>query len=395
VILHRDGTSRRGDRDPIPTTVPEVARTLRVARARQGLRIEDVSARTGLPVLQLEALESGTVDLLPDHIQILQTLRRYGDYLGLPGERLVLVLVDRWPGPAGLPPPPAPSTAAIAAVGSATAAVPAPATQGTAPAGPGEGTAATLLVGDPGTAPVTALSGNPPIDTGVVPAVTSPRATDTLGGGPPEDPLAGVILASSSGSVQHLTTPVPLLIADTGVTPAVKPAGKRRRRTGVILLRVLVGMVTILVLLGVAGLVVNHYRPQWLRTLHLPHGHVPPPVHHAVKPPTHKTTPVGLFSLVSTSANGATFHIRSATFTVEVAAVGSASWVQATAAGHVNPVFSATVEAGQSQTFTADNPFTVEVGSRSAHIFVSVNKKLVGFYFPTAAPFTMTFTPVG
>src|SRR5487761_1592506 len=82
-------------------TAGDVARSLRRERSRQGLSVKDVSTRTGIPVAQLRAAETGALNL-PDQLSTLKTVRRYADFLGLPGDRYALALLEHWPTKAGL-----------------------------------------------------------------------------------------------------------------------------------------------------------------------------------------------------------------------------------------------------------------------------------------------------
>jgi len=362
VILHRDG-ARRDDAAAMPTSAPEVARVLRRTRTRQGLRVEDVSARTGVPAFQLEALEAGTYDRLPDSVGILQALRRYAEFLGLPGDRYALALIDTWPPTAMVTAPPV-----LAGM------VPGP-----------------LATTGPPTAAVAITEG----DTGVVPAVPSAEAAATGVNANPSwgtGSSLGTPIASSSGSF----APVPLLLADTGVTKAVPKAGHADRRSGAgpVLLKLLVGVVGVLVVLGVAGLVVNHYRPQWLRSAHLPHSAIAATTTTVATAGT--THPAGppVFAVTSSSAAGVTATVRAPNFVVKVIPVGGSSWVQVSDAQHATPIFTQVVPAGTTETFPAQQALTVEVGSSSARIFVYDGSKLVGFFFPQAAPFTMDFKSI-
>ena len=360
MILHRDGaTSRRGDAGGLPASVPELGRNLRRARTRQGLRLEDVSLRTGLAVGQLEALEAGTVDRIPDRIGVLQTLRRYADYLGLPGDRYSLSLVDLWP-------------AATAAAGPVVV-VQAPATS-------------SAIVG-PGVARG--------IETGAVPVIAvsrSPAAAPAPAGAPASGPFGTAAVTGSEG-VHSNTAQVPLGLDDTGVVPVVPGADRSgprpRRPRAPLLLGLVVALVALAVVAGVAGLVIHQVEPKWLNSLGITHSRPP-----KAGPPHPVTPPGGVFAVASTSSTGATFDIRAPAFLVRVIPVGSASWMQATDAQHVSPIFAGVLGSGQSKDFLVTQSITVEVGSPSAHVFVSVGSKVVGFYFPTAAPYTMTFHSV-
>src|SRR5487761_969023 len=100
-------------------TAGDVARSLRRERSRQGLSVKDVSTRTGIPVAQLRAAETGALNL-PDQLSTLKTVRRYADFLGLPGDRYALALLEHWPTKAGLPTSsPVAPTAAVQGLGDA------------------------------------------------------------------------------------------------------------------------------------------------------------------------------------------------------------------------------------------------------------------------------------
>jgi hypothetical protein len=373
VNRHRDVGTRRGDARGMPASVPELARTLRRARTRQGLRLEDVSARTGLPLEQLQALESGTVERIPDRVAILRTLRRYADHLGLPGDRFVLAAVDQWPTTLGHP------TTIVA--------VP-PATSSSAGAGP------------PPAAPTAAQ----PFDTGVVPLAASTlaaRGVPPSGGAttqvartaapPAPRPAAG----PRGGTGQVPTTS----LVDTGVVPAfqppVPPRGSRGPRTP-LGLRILVGVAGLAVLAGVAGLAVDHYEPGWLQDLGITHRpHTPQAQDDAASTSTTSgTTPKTTFAVAATTAGSATLAVRSPTFTVQLTAVGGSSWVQATGAGKSAPTYAGVLTPGTSQTLTATHSMVVLIGSVAAHLAVSIDGKAVGTYVPTAAPFTVTLQSV-
>src|ERR1019366_233686 len=105
VILHRDGSVRRMGTEAKPASVPDLARVLRQARTARGLELGSISEQTGIPLDQLQDLESGTVDPLPDRVAILKALSRYAAFLSLPGDQFVMTLVEHWPNaPTGAPP---------------------------------------------------------------------------------------------------------------------------------------------------------------------------------------------------------------------------------------------------------------------------------------------------
>lgn len=375
---HRDVGTRRGDAPGMPASVPEVARSLRRARTRQGLRLEDVSARTGLPLQQLQALETGAVDRIPDRVAVLRTLRRYADHLGLPGDRFVLAAVDHWPTAPGHP----------------TTVVPVP-----PPAEPAPGT---WLPGT-GTAPAVA----PAVATRVAPPGWSPEATGRAAATAPAATAttAAVAATGQAPAVHPGTAQVPATpFRDTGVVPAYQPptgprASRPHRRRTPLGLRILVGAVGVAVLAGVAGLLVDHFEPRWLQDLGITHRpHTPPAAagsHGATGTSTTAgTTTQSTFAVASTTPTSATLAVRSPSFTVQLTAVNGSAWIQATAAGKTAPTYAGVLTPGASKTFSVQHALVVQVGSVAAHLAVSVGGRAVGTYVPTAAPFTVTVQSV-
>jgi DNA-binding XRE family transcriptional regulator len=78
-------------------SVPDIGRSLRLARERAGLSHEEVAERTGLATTELEALESGTVGRMADRVETLRSMRTYALSLGLPGNEYVLATLELWP----------------------------------------------------------------------------------------------------------------------------------------------------------------------------------------------------------------------------------------------------------------------------------------------------------
>jgi cytoskeletal protein RodZ len=66
-----------------PAGVDEVSRTLRSARERSGLEIEEISARTKINPVFLRALETGHFEVLPGHFFTRAFIRSYAHELGL------------------------------------------------------------------------------------------------------------------------------------------------------------------------------------------------------------------------------------------------------------------------------------------------------------------------
>lgn len=357
----------------------ELGRMLRRVRTRQGLRLEEVSFRAGLPLEHLNALETATFDRSIDRMAVLRSLRTYANFLGLPGERLVLALIDLWPGsrtPAGVGAGRGPELTRVPAAAGA----PSTAATGVLPMVTPQDTATVPVVGGP-------FRPAPPDD-------TAPVATTRGGGGSGRPGVGG------AGEGER-TAQVPLVVADTGPVPTV--AAPRPARSP-LLLRLAVGLVVLAIAVGVAGLVVDHYRPGWLRTLGLIHGSTPPAAstgghtagHHAHTPTTTDTpTTTQAFSVGQTSPTGVALSVRAPTFTTQVAAVGGEAWVQVDNASGGPPLFAGILAAGQTQTFSHQHALVVNIGSKAAHLFFSVGGKTVGYYLPQVAPFTIRVTGGG
>jgi transcriptional regulator with XRE-family HTH domain len=454
VILRRDTAPANGTRAGDLSSLTALGRALRRARTRQGLRIDDAAARTGLPAAQLQALESGVVAHLPDGLQTVRTMRRYAAFLGLPADRFTLALVDLWPPGRNSGPAPAHNGTDTRGQTAATDAV----TEMAVTSAIAQTTTAGALspLSQPAAVATPAgLSESLPTDTGVVVLDTGngqgPKAPDVAAAFPTALPAN-----RAPGAYGAPEETGHLFIADTGVSPAV-PGRKYRRHRTLTGLRVLVSLLAILLLVGVAGLVINAEKPQWLAAAHLPHaGYVPnavststtagaaptttaPPVHPkpaGVAAPTttaagHRgatttarasgtpttaktktsvaaaptttaprrrgtTTTTGpVVVAASTSSYATTFNVKATQFTVTVAAVGGAAWTQVSNAQSPNPVYSGVLNAGQSQTFTAQQSLTVEVGSTAAQLTVNVGGKPAGPpYVPQNAPFTVTYQSV-
>lgn len=348
---------------------------LRRVRTRQGLRLEEVAFRAGLSLEHLNALETATFDRSLDRVAVLRSLRTYANFLGLQGERLVLLMIDLWPG----------TRAAAATLGATrTGEV----TKVPAVSGTSTSTATGLL-------PATAR------DTATVPAVgPGHRVTPPEGASPvpitrPNERVPGS--HGHPGDDEH-TVPVPRVVADTGPVPAVTSPSVARSP---LLLRVAVGLVALAVVVGAVGLVIDHYRPSWLRSLGITHTTAPPgngsaaggaagTTHHR----TIATTTVPQFTVGATTATGVTLSVRAPAFTAQLVAVGGEAWAEVAAAAGGQPLFAGIMAAGQSQTFTNQHDLVINIGSKAAHLFVSVKGRTVGFYLPQVAPFTIRINGV-
>ena len=77
--------------------MPEIGRSLRRERTRQGLSIEEASFANCHNGSAAAGTREQNIDRLPDRVQTLKALRHYADFLGLPGDRYTLVLIEHWP----------------------------------------------------------------------------------------------------------------------------------------------------------------------------------------------------------------------------------------------------------------------------------------------------------
>ena len=242
MILHRDGTSRR-EETADPASVPEIAAFLRRERMRQGLSLDEVRGRTGMSVDVLQGLEAGTVDRLPDRVHTLQLLRRYADFLGLPGSQYVLVLVDHWPSSS--------LAGAVVSVHSGT------------PSHSATLAAARLIPPD--------ADSDRPDDTASVPVV--PFA------GVPTATVGAHTMAHSFSSADQgpPTAEVPRVADATGPLPVVAGWNQTQRSLPSLALRVLVVLLAFALVAGIAGIVINETRPHWLKDSSASPGRAPRP----------------------------------------------------------------------------------------------------------------------
>jgi cytoskeletal protein RodZ len=346
-----------------PASVPDLARVLRQARTGRGLELAAVSQETGIPLDQLQDLESGTVDRLPDRVAILKALSHYAAFLNLPGDQFVMTLVEHWPSAATGAPP-------VVVVHDGP-------TNGNRGADTAVGTLAPPLP-------------QVPVDDLSTRAV--PLSVSTSTGRP-----TSIGLPVFEGR-HNSTAQVPTVMADTGVTPAITRAPIDG--LGIVVVRALVVVATLLLGVGTAWLVVNRVHPQWLADLHIPYtskgaGSTLP----AVTKPTTTTkssTPAAQakpsLQLVSANGNQATFAINAALFAVRVSASGGATWVSVSGPLSTTPEFAGILQSGQSRLVAANHQLTVQIGSTAARLAVQVNNHVIGTYVPPGAPFTMTFT---
>jgi hypothetical protein len=368
MVRSRGDSPAEGGANLMPASVPDMARSLRLARERAELTVPEAAARAGLESAVVGALESGDPGPQHDRIATLRSLRAYADSLGLPGSDYVLAAVERWPSTG--PTPPTNSETAVVPVVSISSA---PA-GGHSPAG-GHGSA---WPGDP---------------TGV------PDATAT-----------GVMETLRPTSVTD-TGRLPAL--DTGRVPAVDTGEVRAVQLGVPrLLKFMIALVAFLVVLGGAALIERNHINGWfdsgrstttrwidnaksaLGITSKPAGHT----QHASTTPTTAARAVTTSKVTMKAGFGGlseNVSVSAKSFTVKVLAVKGACWVDVTTAPGLKPLFEQDLLPGESHSFVVTSSLMVETGSSAGGTQFYEGSKLIGYYFPPRAPFTINFTAAG
>ena len=355
----RGGATRRRDNEHMPSTPAEIGRLLQHAREQRGLDLLTVHDRLNRPITQLEALEAGNLADLPDQAFALSTLRRYATLLTLDGDALALQMMEAWP-----------SSPTKSSRRSRRDAMP--------------------------------LSG---VVTAVTTAPDHLRAFTQTGQVPRVD-RAGTAAAGGSGAYGYGGTTGP----PTGMLSAVPHeevkdsrravAKARRRRRAPKPLRLVTFLTFLLLVVALAGSVIQHNEPRWLINVHITN-----PNHAVGTTGTTGTTGTGSSgSSRRTSSNAqpvrlsTTDNLSSATYTVDAQhfavsiATSAPCWVQVSSPASVTPIAQDTQQAGQIESYKADGSLIVEVGSSAAVVGISINGKNVFLNVPKNAPFTYTFT---
>lgn len=356
MIRPRGGTTRRGgdgqdgDLAPGPTTV---GGRLRQAREERGLDLLAVHDRLGRPITQIEALEWGDMEALPDEALAISTLRRYATLLGLDEDVLTADFrAERAD---------APVTRATAAVTSVVAAV---------TTGPDHLRAFT--------------------ETGEVPQVGG-RVTSAAG-------VSGTYDYSVSAGPPTGTFPV-VPRADLRKSRR-QVARARRRMRAPAFLKVVTWIAAVLVLVVAAGYVLLSVRPRVLANAHILR--VAPAGSAATGGPsgssTGTTTPAShqAFPVQPAGSTGssADYTVATSKFTVVVATSGPC-WVQVTSSSSAVPLVSGVQPGAKVLSYPAVGTMTVEVGSSAVLVGVTIKGKSAFTDAPKVAPFTYTFTPAG
>ncbi len=340
-------TRRRGvrrQRDPFSRFGAE----LRQARETAGLTLEAVGDRTGVRRHHLEALEEGDLSRFPDESAALVAVRRYAEIFGLDAAAMAQTVGAQWRTVGDRPSP--------VLVGATPAAPPPRPDTGPVPAVPGH---LSRYPGD--TSHLRSFT-----QTAQVPQVKTPRTV-------------------------RPSLPPGLRFDSTDAIP-VTLRGRPEPRPAPLALRVAVWSTALLLVVGVGGLAVHHWRPAWLRKIHLVEG---PPTggaatSHGPRPPAARGP------VVKEAASGplsATVTVRSSVFSV-VVTTAAPCWIHVSSPASFAPVFSATVPAGTTKSFTSSSgQLSVELGASRVSMTVSILGTTVpGFVFaPRAAPFVVNF----
>ena len=368
MVLSRDDSPVEGGANLTPASVPDIARSLRLARERAELTVAEAAARAGLGNAVVEDLESGNVGQQHDRIATLRSLRSYADSLGLPGSDYVLVAVEQWP-----------SIGPVLTTGNETAVV-----------------------------PVVSISSSP------------------AGGHSPPGRLGSVWPGDATGVADATTTGVmetlrPTSVTDTGRLPALDTGRVPVVDTGEVaavnlgvpvLLKFMVGLVAFLVVLAGAALVEHNHINGWFdsgrhTTTHWvddvksalgitssPSGHG----HHATTTPTTAAKAVDASKVTMKAGPGGlseNISVAASSFTVKVVATKGPCWVSVSTAPGLTPLFEQTLLPGESHLFVVTSSLTVQTGSSAGGVIFYEGFKLIGFYAPPKAPFTINFTAAG
>jgi hypothetical protein len=353
---------RRGEQPLTPTAAGAM---LSEARVRLGIELSEVHDRTGISLRNLEALESGEVQHFSDPSAAAVAMRRYADLVDLDPEPLIGSLASPELALAGAPSVGAPS------VGSRT---------GGSRAGGNR------------------AGGNRASSTG------SPLVGSAPSWGPAPASVEDGHLRRFYGDQSHLHS-----FTQTAEVPAVGRGGgpglaggyvpPRRRRKAPLGLRLLTWFVLILLIAGGAGLGVDHYKPQWLRDIHVlrDNGHVTalgkthtktttPPTTSSTAPPVVTSQAAGV-GIVNVKVGASNYSVVVSTF--------NWCWVKASTSLSANPLLNQTLQPGQTASIpVSGTPVTLELGSLAALITVKIGGRTVAAWSlkPNAVPFQVNFT---
>ena len=364
---------RRGEQPLTPTAAGAM---LSEARVGLGIELAEVHDRTGISSRNLEALESGEVQHFSEPSAAAVAMRRYAELVGLDPEPLIGSLSSGVLALAGAPSTGAPS------VGS-------PSTGAPSVGAPSVGSPSTGLP-SPGAPDVAAPSWRP-----VPPSEQSGH------------------LRRYDGDQSHLhsftqTAQVPA-VGGVGGSPGSPYPGisafaggyapSRRRRKAPLALRLFTWLVLFLLVVGAAGLGVDHYKPQWLRDIHVLRDtgrSAPGPISHTAvtSPPSTSTTLPPAVTSRPAGVGTVDVNVGASNYSIFVATFGSC-WVEAQTPLGANPLINRTLQPGQTATIpVSGGQVTLQLGSLSALIKIQVGGQTVAGWSlrPNAVPFYVNFT---
>jgi hypothetical protein len=347
----RGESSTEGETNPLPAAFADIGRSFVLAREAADLTIPEAAAQAGLGTAAVEALENGSAGPQHDRIDTLRTLRTYANSLGLPGDEYVLIAVDGWP------------------------------TSG----------------------PVVLASG----DTAVVPVVSissAPAGGHSPAGSSWPGDATGVTDTTTTGMIAHVG---PLSAFDTGRVPMVDTGEVRAVGYVPRALKVSIGVVATLVVLSGAALIAHNHLQGWYDEGHtnttrwyhqaksaLGFTSTPTKTHGTPTPPPKLADVTKVSYQADPNGHVETMNVTAQSFTVKIVAVTYDSWVKAVVAGQPNPIYAQVLPANQTETFPVTSSMTITTGSSAGRAFLYKGTKLIGFYFPSKAPFVMTFNAV-
>jgi Helix-turn-helix domain len=332
---------RRGVQALTPAQAGEM---LREARERLGIDLAEVHDRTGISWRNLEALESGEVQRFSEPSAAAIAMRRYADLVSVEPQPLIDSLES------------APTYAYSGAASKGSPVV------GGARSGGGSRSEHLRRYGD---------------DHTHLKAFTQTAEVPAVGGRP-----AGPSPAGWLGEPSRYY---------------------KRRRRAPWLLRFLTWLVIFLIVLGAAGLSIDHYEPQWLRSIHILKSpsrsgsigsHSTKPT--VAPPPTTASTAPAIVVTTTKSRSGtASVSVGTSDYSIVISTFGDC-WIEAQTPLNVNPVINRTLLAGQSASIpvSGGQQISVELGSLSAEIKVQVGGQTVQGWSlkPDAVPYFATFT---
>ena len=355
-------TRRDRERKPPASTPSDVGRSLRESRERLGVSLAEIRDRTGISWQNLEALEVMDLARLPDQRTVVTAARRYSEVVGLDAAEICSTALRVWQdqrsgdGAAQGAPPTTGSRLRRRATGSA----------------------------------VTGQSTGTPVAENAGTQAHLRAFTQTA-----EIPVAGGVRAPGDGAAS-------VHFADTDAIPITSREHPRTRATHR-WFQVTLGLTALLLLLGVAGLTVHHYQPQWLADIHVTRPHSPTVT---AKPgfvtpkqsrrSSHSSTPP-LRSLITQTAGPTGFAsvaVHAKSYRVEISAQ-QPCWIDATAPPDGSrPLFVDVLQAGDTKTLTpVKGQLSVEFGASFITVQIQVAEKTVpGWSFtPPTAPFSLSF----